>query len=247
MKKWISMILVLTMVLSLVCGMGVSAYADEGKPEEAVAEEIAVAMEEAVSAAPAEEPVEESVEEPAETPAEEPAADVETVAAPVFQKAKGFVSGQKYIIGIEKNGTFYAMSNDNGTVKAVATDPSSPSGKSVFWKADVPSNARGVSLQNAEDDSVYLYYDTNAKLVITTDNSSKGNWNYNDGSLSYTGQSTNYVGDINADQTFSFAGDAATVVIYTDGEDLGTASDPGSSDAPGGDAPPDSGDTPPGR
>ena len=287
MKRFISILLTLTMVLSMVCGMGVSAFADEEATEAAVTDTVddaaATADDDAATADDAvvaedppakpdgdppgpppegeegqmppagedpgtEDPGTEDpgTEDPgtddpdAEDPgdpddADDPNDGDDAGEAGGYVKADGFVAGQNYILGIEKDGVFYAMSNNGDkTVSALATDINNPD-PSVIWVA-----ASGASLKNGED---YLYYDKNNNKIITGMGSqgAPSNWKIDNGTMYYqAGGDKYYVTGVDGD-VFTTAKNTASdvkVVLYTNG-DAGEGGSGGGDDQPS--APPDEG------
>ncbi len=146
-----------------------------------------------------------------------------------YTAANGFVSGQDYIIGIQSGNTFYAISNNDGTIVALETDVTNP-GSSVIWTA--ASGNSGVSLANG---SVYLLYGDD---VLTTRSSAASNWSISDSQMTYDKAGTKYYAGGLSGTGFACGTDssaAATYVIYTSGSDLGSGDSGSSGDSDSGD------------
>lgn len=245
MKKLISLLLVLTLALSLVGGLGISAMASDEAPE-AAQEETTDPTTPPEGGEQAEDPAEgESGDEadlPGETPEPEEGESGETPegeeisvepsaveASPAeWKQASGFTAGQSYIIGVANGDKVMAMKLVGSDIKAAEVDLTNPDA-AFQWTA--ASGASGVSLTNG---GVYLMYGDS----VTTRASAANNWSYSSGTLSYDSRGTMYtVGAVSGDSfTCGTSVTAAPIVIYTNGSTGGSSSSSGGGEGGGGES-----------
>lgn len=236
MKKLISLLLVLTLALSLVGGLGVSAMASDEAPEAAQGEttdttppaenEQAGAPTGGETGAPAGDVTDgetgetdgsdETGEITEPTEGGDITVDPSAVDAPPakpWKTANNFVAGQEYVIIVDGK----AIANNNGTI--TVSDTTDGSDASTVWTA-----ASGAQLTNG---GVNFYYDK-ANLVISTTAESKANWKY-DGTLYYqAGGDTYSISGISGSSVAVVKnGTGCAVTLKTNGTDAGSSSSGG--------------------
>ena len=242
MKRFLSLLLVLTMVISMVGG-GFTALADEAPA--VVAEDLAVeapvaeapAAEAPAAEAPAEEaPAEEAPAEEApaeEAPAEEAPAEEELPAllegSP--EEATSLTLSNTYVFVVDDGaGNKFALNYDSSAKKVVGlayTDIELVP-NSAQWIASCKD--KGFALLNASDSTVHLYYNN---TYTTTD--AKANWSFSSNALYYTGSGQYYVTAVSADSiTMAKGSSGLSVTAYQVAVGNGEASETAATSGGGG-------------